>query len=189
MLKSKRRREASHYSTLIQVFRLVGNVSICFNHIFLFSVYFCYSEYFVVIPITAWYDETMRGNMIMGDVADTYERLLAPDGIDYRRLTKEEQEANDTSRFAHTDHDRRVLRHFEGAAEAAKMLCMFLQDENNACVYVLFYFRVIIKETSAPTMAIYKDISRMVCTKDLRNRGEKTVLARTTTRGKKIHKG
>ena len=32
----------------------------------------------------------MRGNMIMGDVLDSYERLPAPDGIDYGRLTKEE---------------------------------------------------------------------------------------------------
>ena len=47
--------------------------------------------------------------MIMGDVMDTLE-LLAPDGLDYGRLTEEEQEANDLSRLSYTDHERKVLR-------------------------------------------------------------------------------
>ena len=58
------------------------------------------------------------------------------------------------------------------------MLYMFLQDEDNAYVYVLFYFRVNINETSAPTLDIYENVSRMDRTKDLRDRGEKTVLVK-----------
>ena len=84
------------------------------------------------------------------------------------------------SHFLHTvtSHDMRVLCHFEGVAEPAKMLCMFLRDEDNTYAYVLFYFWVTNKETSAPTLAIYEDISRMDRTKDLRNHVEKTVLVK-----------
>ena len=51
---------------------------------------------------------------------------------------------------------------------------MFLQDNSNAWSYVLFELRVTMQNSSADTFAIYPDeVNR---TKDLRNRGEKTVL-------------
>ena len=116
--------------------------------------------------------------MIMGDTVDTLEWLLAPDGLDHGRLTEAEQEANDISRLSYTDHERKVLRHFEGAAEPAKILCKFLQDDDNAYAYILLNYQVAIEDTAAPMMAIFEDISRMDFTKDLRNRGERTVLVK-----------
>ena len=68
----------------------------------------------------------------MGDAMDALEMLLGPDGMDHGRLSEAEQQNNDISSHAYTDHDRRVLRHWEGAAQPAKRLCKFLQDDNDA---------------------------------------------------------
>ena len=114
--------------------------------------------------------------MIMGDVTDTLSDLLSPDGMDYGLLTEDEQEQADISRLSYTDHDMLVMRQWEGVAEPAKRLCMFLQDDKNAWPHLTFEFRLAIQDTSASTVAIFSDTSRMDRTKDLRCRGEKTVL-------------
>ena len=114
----------------------------------------------------------------MGDVVDAQERLLASDGIDYGRLTEVEQEAKDISRLSYTEHNRRVIRRYEGAAKLDKILCKFLQDENHVYACVLYHFRLVIKNMSVLTVYIYANILCMDRMKDLRNRGEKTVLVK-----------
>ena len=114
----------------------------------------------------------------MGDAMDALEMLLGPDGMDHGRLSEAEQQNNGISSHAYTDHDRRVLRHWEGAAQPAKRLCKVLQDDNDAYTQLLFEYRVAIQDTSAPTIPIFADISRMDRTKDLCNRGDKTLLAK-----------
>lgn len=116
--------------------------------------------------------------MIMGDVADTLDDLLSADGLDYGLLTEKEQADQDTSCYSYTEHDKKVMRHWEGVAEPAKRLCMFLQDDNNAWPLLTFELRIAIQDTIAPTVPIYSDISRMDRMKDLRNRGDKTVLVK-----------
>lgn len=116
--------------------------------------------------------------MIMGDVTDTLAVLLAAGGLDYGLLTEDERDQEDISRLSYTEHDMLVMRQWEGVAGPAKRLCKFLQDDKNAWPYLTFEFRLAIQETSAPTVAIFSDTSRMDRTKDLRSRGERTVLIR-----------
>ena len=57
-------------------------------------------------------------------------------------------------------------------------MCQFLQSNDNVFAYILFNYRVAIEDPVAQTMAIFEDISRMDHTKDLHNRGDRTVLAK-----------
>ena len=132
----------------------------------------------ISIPFTASLDEIQRSNTIIGDVINALEVLLSPEGDDWSLLTEVEQNANDTSRLMYLDRDKKVLRHWEGAGAPAKRLCKFLQHKDNAWSYFTFEFRVAIQDTSAPTIAIYDDVSRMDRTKDLRSRGDRTVLVK-----------
>lgn len=119
--------------------------------------------------------------MIMSDMCDSHKILLAQDGDDYHLLEKKEQDANDISRLSYTEHDKKVLRHFEAAALPAKTLCKSPQDGQYVWAYLLFELQVARESTLAPTMATYADVGRMDRTKDLRNRGEKTVLLKKST--------
>jgi len=114
--------------------------------------------------------------MIMGDASDCLKQLLAPGGADYNLLTREEKESSDTSRLSYTNQDKKVYRHFEGAGEPSKQLCQFLQEDGDAWSYITFQLRHVIKASSADTIPIHADISHMDTTKDLRDRGDKTVL-------------
>ena len=116
--------------------------------------------------------------MIMGDVSDTLDELLSADGMDFGLLTEEEQAKNDNSNYSYTEHDKKVMRQWEGVAEPANRLCKFLQDDTNAWSQVTFELRIAIQDTTAPTVPIFSDISCMDRTKDLRNRGDKTVLVK-----------
>ena len=91
--------------------------------------------------------------MIMGDICNTLDILLARDGADYNLLSEEENAANDISNYCYQADDRKALRHFEGATMPAKW----------------------------STITIVDDISRVDQTKDLCNRGEKTVLVKKST--------
>ena len=113
----------------------------------------------------------------MGDVSDALALLLSKGGDDYSMLTKEEQDDNDVSRLSYTEQDKLVLRQYEGAAEPARRLCLFLQDQRNAWPYVTFELQLCLQDTDAPTMTIYADVSHMNRTKDLRKR-DKTVLVK-----------
>ncbi len=113
----------------------------------------------------------------MGDMSETLEKLLQPGGLDWSLLTETEQKNNDLSRLTFSEREKKVLRHFEGASLPAKKLCKFLQDNStDAWGYVTFELVLALRTTSAPTVAIYSDVSHMARTKDLRDRGEKTVL-------------
>ena len=99
-------------------------------------------------------DETIRANLIMGDICDTVDALLDPSGDDYNLLTSDEKESEDKSRVSYTDDDKMILRQFEGAATPAKMFSKFLQDRRNAPPYVLFEARMAIQSTSLNSYAI-----------------------------------
>ena len=83
-------------------------------------------------------DEATRANVIMGDVSDTLEILLAAGGDDYGMLTKKEQNDSDVSRLSYIEEDKTVIRHYEGAADTVRKLCKFLQDNRNAWPYCTF---------------------------------------------------
>lgn len=108
-------------------------------------------------------DETARSNMIMGDVEDTQNVLLASDGDDYDLLTNEEKDSGDISRLTHTPHNKKILRQFEGAATPAKVFSKFLQDREHAPPYVLMEARLAIQSTSADYFAIVSGTVFIVC--------------------------
>ncbi len=99
-------------------------------------------------------DETIRANLIMGDICDTVDALHDHSGDDYSLLTSEEKASCDTSRLSYTDDDKMILWQFEGAATPAKMFSKFLQDWRNAPPYVLFEVRMATQSTSANSCAI-----------------------------------
>ena len=74
-----------------------------------------------------------------------------------------------------------ILRQFEAAAAPARELTKFLQEKRNAPPYVLFMFRVTINNSSSKTFTMVEDVSHMKATKDLRKRGEKTILVKTSS--------
>lgn len=113
----------------------------------------------------------------MGDMSDSLAILLAVGGDDYGMLTEDEKMTHDVTRLSYTDEDKTAIRQYEGAAQPAKQLCKFLQDNRNAWPYVTFELQVAIQQTSAPTIPIYADVSHMDRTKDLRKR-DKTVLVK-----------
>ena len=123
-------------------------------------------------------DETIRANQIMGDLCDTNDSLLSPNGDDSALVTEAERKAGDLSRHTYTQHDKMVLRQFEGASAPAKYLCLFLQDKRNTWSYVLFSLRMTIKDTLSSTFTIVNDVSHSDLTVDLRKRGEKMVLVK-----------
>ena len=114
----------------------------------------------------------------MGDLCDANEILLSPRGYDANLVTEAERDAGDLSQHTYTQHDKMVLRQFEGASAPAKYLCLFLQDKRNTWSYVLFTLRMTIKETTSNTFTIVDDVSHSDLTIDLRKRGDKTVLVK-----------
>ena len=116
----------------------------------------------------------------MEDVCDTIEILYSPDGMDFERLSESEQAANDFSNHTYSEQERRILRHYEGAARPAKWLTKVLQGKGNGWAYQTFTITVAIRRTEAPFILIHNDVSRMDSTKDLRKRGPKSVAVRKT---------
>jgi len=117
--------------------------------------------------------------MIMSDLSDTLEELLSPEGADYPLLNQRERDNNDITAHSFVDRDKKVLRHYEGAAWPARVLSKFLQDNHKACwTYTTFHLQLALQDTGAPTIAIYPDISRTDRVKDLRKRGDKTILVK-----------
>jgi hypothetical protein len=114
----------------------------------------------------------------MGDLCDANEILLSPRGYDANLVTEAERDAGDLSRHTYTQHDKMVIRQFEGASAPAKYLFLFLQDKRNTWSYVLFTLQMTIKETTSNTFTIVDDVSHSDLTVDLRKRGEKTVLVK-----------
>ena len=136
---------------------------------------FC-DNYFIFLDV---HDKTKRANMIMVDLSDTLEKLFSPDGADYDLLDDDKKEMEDITDHTYTDRDKKILRHYEGASEPAKRLVKFLQDNTtDAWSYVTFELRLALQRTNARAIAIYPDVSRFDRTKDLRNRGEKSVLVK-----------
>lgn len=116
--------------------------------------------------------------MTMGDQSDALETLLGPDGFDRGLLTANEIAINDLSRLIYTEGDKKALRQFEAMAEPAKLFSKFAQVNENAWSYLLFEAKMAIQSTTAPTTAMYADVSRMDRTVDVRKRGDKTVLVK-----------
>lgn len=115
----------------------------------------------------------------MSDLCDALEELLSPGGMDHGLLSDVERDANDISAHSFTERDRKVLPQFEGVAMPAKNLCKYLQNNNAACwAYSTFYLRLTLQETGADTIVIHPDVSRTDRVKDLRKRGDKSILVK-----------
>ncbi len=123
-------------------------------------------------------DETIRANLIMGDLCEANNILLAPNRDDFSMVKESKRESNDLSRITFNLEDKMILRQFEGAAAPAKHLCLFLQDKKFTWSYVLFTVQVILKQTRSETFGIVSDISHMDRTVDLCRRGDKTILVK-----------
>ena len=74
----------------------------------------------------------------MGDLCETNNVLLAPNGDDFSMVKESERESNDLSCLTYNLEDKMILLQFEGAAAPAKYLCLFLQDKKSTWRYVLF---------------------------------------------------
>jgi hypothetical protein len=83
-------------------------------------------------------DKTVRVNIIMGDICAALSTLLSPGGSDRDSLTAAEIAST------YTDHDKAVLRQFEGASMPAKKFSKFTQDNREAWLYVLYESRLAI---------------------------------------------
>jgi hypothetical protein len=112
----------------------------------------------------------------MGDLCDANDMLLSPNGDDSNLVTKAERNAGDLSRHAYIQHNKMVLRQFEGTSAPAKYLCLFLQDKQNTWSYVLFTLQMTIKETTSNTFTIVDDVSHSDLTVDLCRHGDKLFL-------------
>ena len=128
-------REWHQCMILFQEMKLGGEVSLSLLFIYLFIYIFLFHLLFGILLLLAKADEATRANVIMGDVSDTLEILLAAGGDDYKMLTEEEQKDNDVSKLSYTEEDKTVISHCKGAADPARRLCMFLQDKRNAFDY------------------------------------------------------
>jgi hypothetical protein len=111
----------------------------------------------------------------MGDLCETNNVLLAPNGDDFSMVKESERESNDLNCLTYNLEDKMILQQFEGAAAPARYLCLFLQDKKYTLSYVLFTIRVILKQTTRETFAIVANISHMDHTINLRKRGDKTI--------------
>jgi len=89
-------------------------------------------------------DETVRANIIMGDICAALSILLSSGGSDRDLLNASEIASNDFSRVTYTDCDKVVLRQFEGASVPAKKFSKFTQDNREAWSYVLYESRLTI---------------------------------------------
>jgi hypothetical protein len=116
-------------------------------------VHFLMIFIFLLTCPEGYIDETIQANQIMshlsgctvkpfscnlGDLCDANDVLLSPNGDDCNLVTEAVMKAGDLSRHTYTQHDKMVLRQFEGAAWPAKNLSLFLQDKENTWTYVLF---------------------------------------------------
>ena len=99
-------------------------------------------------------------------------------GLDYNLMT-EQQKASDKSDFIIVNKEKECLRQYEVVTVPAHCFNKFTQDKRNAFSYVLLESRIAVQDTKANSFAIHPDVSHMVRTKDLRDRGDKTVLVKS----------
>lgn len=146
-------------------------------------------------------DEAERSNTIMGDLSDTLQQLYAKDGIDYGALTTEEKSSGkpyfyqtlllswiltflqclgNIDRVIYTDEDKSILLQFEAASAPVRLFSKFLQDRRDSVCYLLYESRLVIQHTSTETFSMHADISHRKTTRDLRKRGEKSILVRSS---------
>jgi hypothetical protein len=102
----------------------------------------------------------------MGDICAALTTLLSPGGSDCDSLTAAEIVSNDFSRVSYTDHDKAVLRQFEGASMPAKKFSKFTQDNREAWSYVLYESRLAIalsRDESFTIVAGVYCVSHVLC--------------------------
>ena len=124
--------------------------------------------------------ETKRSNIFMGDFSATLEELVEDFiGLDYNLMSEQQKASGDKSDFIILNKEKEILRQYEGATVPAHRFNKFTQDKRNAFSYVLLESRIAVQDTKANSFAIHPDVSHMVSTKDLRDRGDKTVLVKS----------
>jgi hypothetical protein len=77
--------------------------------------------------------------MIMGDLSNSLEILLLPEGMDFRLLNEVEHELNNITNYSYIDSDQKILCQLEGTALPAKRSCKFMQDGRKLWAYATFY--------------------------------------------------
>jgi hypothetical protein len=103
-------------------------------------------------------DETVRANMIMGDVSETLEILLSAGGDDNGMLAN-----TSLDELRYTAEDKMVLRQFEGAAIPAKLFSKFTQDTKETWSYILFESRLAIALSCRDTFTIEPGMYPQLC--------------------------
>jgi hypothetical protein len=104
-------------------------------------------------------DETVRANIIMGDVSEALDILLRPGGDDHEMV------GNDYSldELRYTAKDKMILRQFEGASIPAKLFSKFTQDTKETWSYVLFESRLAIALSRSDTFTIQPGMYPQPC--------------------------
>jgi hypothetical protein len=103
-------------------------------------------------------NETVRANMIMGDVSETLEILLSAGGDDNGMLAN-----TSLDELRYTAEDKMVLRQFEGAAIPAKLFSKFAQDTKETWSYILFESRLTIALSCRDTFTIEPGMYPQLC--------------------------
>jgi hypothetical protein len=94
-------------------------------------------------------NETIRANMIMGDVSELLDILLGEGGDDHAMLVNKTM-----AESTYTDDNKMVLRQFEGAAVPAKVYSKFTQDTKETWLYVLYEGKLAIASSRKDTFTI-----------------------------------
>ena len=84
------------------------------------------------------------------------------------------------NRVKYTANDKAILLQFEAASAPVRAYSKFLQDRRDSVCYLLYESRFVIQTTSAETFAMHPDISHRRTTRDLRKRGEKSILVKSS---------
>jgi hypothetical protein len=92
-------------------------------------------------------EEAKRAVTIMGDVCETYAKLLGPGGDDHDILTPSEAAAKDYSRLTYMDLDKMILHQVECAAGPSNTISNFIQDNRDTFSYVLFESRCTVAQS------------------------------------------
>ena len=124
-----------------------------------------YSHLYLLLPSSYFQDGQRETCPRRGEGATFIEeeKIAADDAVRGQRLPP-------------SVHDQGAQGHPTPTQEHRHLPSKFLQDNNNAWPLLLFETKLAIQDTSAATTASYPDVSRMDRIKDLRRRGEKTIL-------------
>lgn len=112
-------------------------------------------------------DDTVRANIIMGDVSEAVSRMLAFGGVDKDLLTDKDGKVISKDSLSYTSADKAVLRQYEGKMAPSYEYSMFAQDKSITIYHHLFEIRHTVQQMEAEHFSIPADISYKVHTQNL----------------------